>query len=50
MDDRQKEILAVALLFLFLTWITFGLRVYIRGPMLKTWGNDDTAMVITMVW
>ena len=41
--------LAVAVLFLILTWLTFSLRVYVRGFMLRTWGKDDTAMLVTVV-
>lgn len=41
--------MAVAILFFVLTWLTVGLRVYVRAIMLKTWGRDDWAMVITLV-
>jgi hypothetical protein len=48
MKGRGGEVLAVAGLFFVLTWLTVILRVYVRGMMLKTWGKDDTAMVITL--
>lgn len=41
--------MAIAALFFVLTWLTVGLRVYVRGIMLKTWGRDDWAMVATLV-
>lgn len=49
MDGRGKEVLAVAILFFLLTWVTVSLRIYVRGFMLKTWGNDDWAMLTTVV-
>jgi len=49
MDDRSHEVLAVAILFLVTSWITVGLRVYVRAGMLKTFGSDDWAMVATLV-
>lgn len=49
MDGRGKEVLAVAILFFPLTWVTVSLRIYVRGFMLKTWGNDDWAMLTTVV-
>lgn len=49
MDDRSGEVLAVAALFFVLAWLTVSLRVYVRGFMTKTWGKDDTCMVICLV-
>jgi len=49
MEDRGHEILAVAILFLVLSWVTMGLRVYVRAGMLKSFGMDDWAMVVTVV-
>jgi hypothetical protein len=48
MEGRGREVLAVAVLFFALTWLTVSLRVYVRGLMLKTWGKDDTAMLVTL--
>lgn len=49
MKGRGGEVMAVAVLFLILTWLTVSLRVYVRGILLKTWGKDDSAMVATLV-
>lgn len=49
MDDRHQEVLAVAALFFVLTWVTVGLRCYVRGFMMKTWGADDYYMLATLV-
>lgn len=49
MDTNGKEVLAVAILFFLLTWLTVGLRVYVRGYMLRTWGKDDWFMLTTVV-
>merc|ERR1712029_623623 len=46
--NRRGEVLAVATLFFFLTWATVGLRCYVRGKLMHTWGLDDTFMGITM--
>ncbi|KAJ4295635.1 hypothetical protein N0V90_007648 [Kalmusia sp. IMI 367209] len=50
MEARSKEVLAVAILFFLLTWLTVSLRIYVRGFMLKTWGKDDWAMLTTVFW
>jgi hypothetical protein len=49
MDDRRNEVLAVAILFLILAWITVSLRAYVRVVMMKTWGIDDAYMAATLV-
>jgi len=49
MDDRSHEVLAVAILFFVISWVTVGLRVYVRAGMLKTFGVDDWAMVATLL-
>ncbi|KAF1833693.1 hypothetical protein BDW02DRAFT_372147 [Decorospora gaudefroyi] len=48
-DDRSPAVLAVATLFFILSWVTVGLRVYVRGFLMKTWGKDDSCMVATLV-
>ncbi|OAF98628.1 uncharacterized protein CC84DRAFT_1158537 [Paraphaeosphaeria sporulosa] len=50
MEGRGNEVLAVAILFLVLTWLTMSLRIYVRGFMLRTWGNDDWVMLATVFW
>jgi hypothetical protein len=49
MEDRSNEVLAVAILFLITSWITVGLRVYVRAGMRNTFSPDDWAMVATLV-
>ncbi|KAF2181548.1 hypothetical protein K469DRAFT_671295 [Zopfia rhizophila CBS 207.26] len=49
MENRSGEVLAVAGLFFALTWLTVGLRVYVRAGMLKIFGKDDWTMVVTLV-
>ncbi|PSN73453.1 hypothetical protein BS50DRAFT_187296 [Corynespora cassiicola Philippines] len=49
MKGRGGEVMAVAILFLILTWFTVSLRVYARGYMFKNFGKDDWAMVITQI-
>lgn len=49
MEDRGHQILAVNILFLVLSWVTISLRVYVRAGMLKSFGMDDWAMVVTVV-
>ncbi|KAF2676079.1 hypothetical protein K458DRAFT_322826 [Lentithecium fluviatile CBS 122367] len=49
MKGRGGEVMAVAVLFFVLTWLTVSLRVYVRGVVLKTWGKDDTAMFVTVL-
>lgn len=49
MEGRGREVLAVAVLFFFLTWLTVSLRIYVRGVVLKTWGRDDWAALVTLV-
>ncbi|OAL05204.1 hypothetical protein IQ06DRAFT_66478 [Phaeosphaeriaceae sp. SRC1lsM3a] len=49
MLERQRDLIAVGILFLVLTWITVSLRIYARAILLKKWGHDDSAMVVTLV-
>lgn len=49
MNNRSREVLAVAILFFILTWITVGLRIYVRAIMLKIWEQDDWWMVVTLL-
>lgn len=49
MEDRSGEVLAVAALFFVLSWLTVSLRVYVRGCLMKTWGKDDSYMVVCLV-
>ena len=49
MEDRGHELFAISIFFLVLSWVTVGLRVYVRAGMLKSFGMDDWAMVVTVV-
>ncbi|PVH99552.1 hypothetical protein DM02DRAFT_672590 [Periconia macrospinosa] len=49
MEDRSQEILGVATFFFILTWLTVGLRIYVRGILHKGWGQDDWHMFVTLI-
>lgn len=49
MEGRSDQVLAVALLFISLTWLTVGMRCYVRIGMLKSFGYDDWMMLATQV-
>lgn len=49
MEDRSQQVLAVALVFLVLAWITVGLRVYVRAFMLRSFALEDWLIVLTLV-
>ena len=48
-DDRSAEVLAVAILFFVLTWVSVCVRVYVRSVLTKNWGQDDSYMVAALV-
>ncbi|KAF2621644.1 hypothetical protein BU25DRAFT_482616 [Macroventuria anomochaeta] len=50
MDSRRNEVLAVATLFFFLSWLTVSLRFYVRGKLMHTWGLDDTESNNSQFW
>ncbi|KAI5204473.1 hypothetical protein E4T39_03547 [Aureobasidium subglaciale] len=49
MQDRSSQILAVCVIFLVLSWISVGLRVYVKSRMLNQVGWDDGAMLATLL-
>lgn len=49
MQERGGQIAAVAITFTFLTWLTVGLRCYVRIFMVKSFGWDDRFMVMTAI-
>ena len=49
MEDRGPQLAAVAIAFIVTTWIFVGVRVYIRGWMIKSVGVDDWLMIVTLV-
>ncbi|KAK5122536.1 hypothetical protein LTR85_003799 [Meristemomyces frigidus] len=46
-DSKRDEVLAVAVVFTILTWVTLSLRIWVRVGMLKSFGRDDWAMLAT---
>ncbi|KAF3046196.1 hypothetical protein E8E11_008106 [Didymella keratinophila] len=48
MQDRGGQIAAVAITFLILSWLTVGLRCYVRTFLVKGFGLDDKMMVVTL--
>jgi len=46
---RGNTVLAIAILFFLLSWLTVSLRIYVRAALLRTWGKDDWAMLTTVV-
>ena len=49
MDSRAGSLVAVVVLFLVLTWVTFSLRIYVRSAISRSWGMDDWALLLTVV-
>ncbi|KAF5500107.1 hypothetical protein CGCS363_v006205 [Colletotrichum siamense] len=49
MADRSAQVIAVAILFLVLTWLAVGLRIYCRTSLVRCIGNDDKVMGILLV-
>ncbi|KAL3292038.1 integral membrane protein [Colletotrichum asianum] len=49
MADRSGQVIAVAILFLVLTWFAVGLRIYCRTFLVRCIGNDDKVMGILLV-
>ncbi|KAL0932209.1 uncharacterized protein CTRU02_213162 [Colletotrichum truncatum] len=49
MADKNVQIIAVAAVFLFLTWVAVGLRVYCRVFLIRSIGKDDRVMVILLI-
>ncbi|KAM0281013.1 hypothetical protein ACHAQH_003742 [Verticillium albo-atrum] len=49
LENRGPEILAVAILFFVLSWVSVGLRIYTRGVLLRSLGLDDKLMVVLLV-
>lgn len=49
MDDRSGEVLAVAILFFVLCWITVSLRTYCRWRVIHSFGIDDKLLVMLLV-
>ncbi|KAF1933703.1 uncharacterized protein M421DRAFT_416051 [Didymella exigua CBS 183.55] len=50
MQDRGGQIAAVAITFLILSWVTVGLRCYVRTFLVKGFGLDDKMMIVTLAF
>ncbi|KAF9694973.1 hypothetical protein EKO04_006862 [Ascochyta lentis] len=48
MQDRGDQVAGIAITFLILTWLTVGLRCYVRTVLVKAFGLDDKVMVVTL--
>ncbi|KAK4542866.1 hypothetical protein LTR36_006055 [Oleoguttula mirabilis] len=48
-DSKRGEVLAVAIAFSILSWVTVSLRIWVRAGMLKSFGSDDWTMIATQV-
>ena len=49
-DDLRPQVYAVMILFWIMTYVIVGLRVYVRAVMIKSFGKDDIAMIVTLVF
>ncbi|THY07486.1 hypothetical protein D6D02_07212 [Aureobasidium pullulans] len=49
MYDRSSQILVVCVIFFILSWVSVGLRVYVKARLLKQVGWDDGAMLATLL-
>ncbi|KAI6891787.1 hypothetical protein KC334_g13802, partial [Hortaea werneckii] len=46
---KPEQVLAVAVTFAVLSWVTVALRVWVRAGMLRSFGRDDWAMLATQL-
>ncbi|KAK5119025.1 hypothetical protein LTR62_000236 [Meristemomyces frigidus] len=46
---RPQAVLAVAIAFFILSWVSIGLRIWVRGFIIKAFGKDDWVMMATQV-
>jgi len=46
---KRDQVLAVAIVFTILSWTTVALRIWVRAGMLKSFGRDDWAMLVTQL-
>lgn len=49
MDDRSDQVMAVAILFFVLCWITVSLRTYCRWQVIHSVGIDDQLLLVLLV-
>lgn len=48
-DGRAHQVLAVAVTFLVLSWLTVGARIWVRAGMIDQFGRDDGTMLVTQL-
>ena len=44
-NGKKDEVLAIAILFFILTWISVGLRCFVRATIVRAFGWDDWTML-----
>lgn len=49
MEERQISDFVVITLGMFITWLSVGLRCYVRIFVSRTFGSDDYWMVLALV-
>jgi hypothetical protein len=49
MKDRGPGLLGTGIAFIVLAWVTFCLRIYVRGFLLRSWGTDDWLIACAIV-
>jgi hypothetical protein len=45
----DPQLVSVLVLFLALTWLVTGLRVYVRCLVNRSWGKDDSLLLAALV-
>lgn len=50
MDKRTRQLYAIHSTFSVLALLFVLMRIYVRGFMRKSWGLDDTLIVVTQVY
>ncbi|KAI4717411.1 integral membrane protein [Aureobasidium sp. EXF-10727] len=48
-DDLRPQVMGVMITFWILSWTIVSLRIYVRTVMIKSFGKDDIAMIITLL-
>ena len=48
-DSNLNTLLGISVAFLILTWISAGLRFYVRARLLRSFGYDDWFLLASLV-
>ncbi|KAI5211860.1 hypothetical protein AUEXF2481DRAFT_36791 [Aureobasidium subglaciale EXF-2481] len=48
-DDLRPQVEGVMITFWVLSWVIVSLRIYVRAVMIKSFGRDDVAMIVTLL-